>query len=39
MEMEQWRTLKPELIYQTIQQFINKRLQWWSGLFNTMISN
>jgi hypothetical protein len=27
MEMEQWRTLKPELIYQTIELFINKRLQ------------
>lgn len=27
VEMEQWRTLKPELIYQTIQQFINMRLQ------------
>ena len=27
VEMEQWRTLKPELIYQTIQQFINMRLK------------
>ena len=39
VEMEQWRTLKPELIFQTIQQFINKRLQWLSCSLNTMICN
>ncbi|MEX1202208.1 MAG: hypothetical protein WEA59_03110 [Ferruginibacter sp.] len=26
LEMEQWRTLKPELIHKTIQQLMNKRL-------------
>lgn len=28
MEMEQWRTLKPEIIYQTIQQVMCKRLDF-----------
>lgn len=28
MEMEQWRTLKPEIIYQTIQQVMGKRLDF-----------